>query len=461
MATDARPYVTLHQQMLRNTPSVNYPLFVGTNSVFFGFVDLCSLLWAEVRFFIPSKPAVIYGFDASEVSVARSTLIYEMMKTVGWKKVRDETILQVWFSSCWDEATKEDFEDFIQNEVPHIQNNLLQKYAAIWTRKKNMSVEDAKESFSCNLQEANFMALNNLEIKADRVWYANYLFTGCLFLEDEAVCGNCTMFPDQHDDWIRTNFENFFNTVDIHIFVKKLENKKSYLLPLYLMIRLTTASQFNRIRDLIQLRTIQCHFFVKKVDPKDSEFAASIEELEPSVIDWSNLPDYWNRNGFTNFARQCSSAKTSHRFHTMNWMRRVYGASYYDFKDKRRMLEKKYSAYRKQVQTSVCEEKYPLGFLQGWVRVPLFDFPTNHFTEYAVVNHGNEYLKWFLTEENGNVLKYEQQERWMQVFLHNTGTLFCDFTFGSAARYSAEELSSGLNDYQCHQMALVQALWEA
>ena len=425
------PYMSEHQNIFRNSPTIPIEIGAGETMVYFGFVDLCPLLWVSKYRFPRPETVHFYGYDESELSVARSILIYEMLKTSP-TEVSDKTILQTWFSSCWDRETKEQFEKFIKKKVPSIGNELLRNYAQIWMHKRNMSVKFAQESFSRNLNEVNLMALNNLELQQDRLFYARYLFTGCLFMKPkyEAVCGNCTMFPTSDDLFSRTKFEDFFNSVDIYTFSDKMQQCETTETFFGIIIE-ATVSQLHTLRKLIAAGKIRCHLFLKKISPKDFKFASEIQQLNPTLIDWSNLPDYWYRDTFLGFARNCQSAMTEHHFHSMNWIQRVYGASYIDFKDDKTLLEKLYSEYKKAKTEEALDKNYPLCFLKGYVRCPLFELPTNEFTEYAACKYGNDYLKYILTERNGEVADFEHEKKWLQVFCYNAGNLFCRFRLGS------------------------------
>ena len=174
---------------------------IDRTHVSFGYVDLCQLLWADYS--IPFEGKLhIYGYDQAEVSVARSVLIYEMMKRPK-TEVSDKTILQIWFSSCWDQDTQREFYSFLDKHVPNINNSLLSKFAPVWEKKRELTVEEAQKAFTDQIQGVHSEALLNLNVRADRVAFARYLFTGCIFVDEgcDPVCGNVTMFPSCDENW--------------------------------------------------------------------------------------------------------------------------------------------------------------------------------------------------------------------------------------------------------------------
>ena len=50
-------------------------------------------------------------------------------------------------------------------------------------------------------------------------------------------------------------------------------------------------------------------------------FAASIRDwIKPYMINWSNVPDYLEKNAFIKFARTCSTKDTIHFVTFLNWV---------------------------------------------------------------------------------------------------------------------------------------------
>ena len=116
-------------QSFRNTPSHELLFEFGRTYVGLGYVDLSQLIWG--RFIDGKGPLQYYGYDMAEGSVARSLLIWEMLKAPA-NQVRDKTILQVWFSSCWDKQTKHQFDTITGKLIEKCDNALLNKYVQIW-----------------------------------------------------------------------------------------------------------------------------------------------------------------------------------------------------------------------------------------------------------------------------------------------------------------------------------------
>ena len=109
---------TIYQTM-RNTPVPRTDFYFGKTYVSIGFVDMFNLLVGSYKNTddeASSKPLSFVGYDKSQVVIARSLIIYEMML----QGVCAESILQVWFSTGWNENTQKDLkktcEDLLKKE---------------------------------------------------------------------------------------------------------------------------------------------------------------------------------------------------------------------------------------------------------------------------------------------------------------------------------------------------------
>lgn len=85
----------------------------------------------------------------------------------------------------------------------------------IWRRTK-ISVIKAKNTFSVSLESPEFDGIWSLKHEVDRVKFLRYLFTGCIFLEENsAECGNPTMFAKINGYIKTTQFECYFKSVNL------------------------------------------------------------------------------------------------------------------------------------------------------------------------------------------------------------------------------------------------------
>ena len=427
-----------HQQILRNTPCPQLIFDFGKTYVGIGYVDLCQLLWGEYQN-EGGGTLRFYGYDQAEVTVGRSVLMYEMMKAEE-REVSEKTILQVWFSSCWDRETQEQFFSFLDKHVPKINNHLLSKYAPIWKAKKGMTARQAQDAFTKHRRSCDFMPINNLLAVDDQIHFANYLFTGALFMDKnrpiDSLCGNVTMFPGSSEDWIKVKFEDFFNTIDMNTLCQQFGPSSRSVIELILK---STESKLKKLRSFVREGKMLCKLNVKQVATDDSKFAKEVRSLDPYFIDWSNIPDYYSRLDFIELARKCSGPDTLHHFHTMNWVYKVFGASFYDFVDRREVIESIYKKHKKVMEPVNQMLRMTSPDLTRLVRVPKLNLPVNEFSALAVQIHGEKYLKHIMTDKKGKVLNFVKTpfNHYWQIFGDNDTLMICAFSFN-------DELELGL-----------------
>ena len=85
----------------------------------------------------------------------------------------------------------------------------------IWRRTK-ISIMKAKNIFSASLENPEFDGIWSLKHEVDRVKFLRYLFTGCIFVEENsAECGNPTMFAKLNGYIKIPQFECFFKSVNL------------------------------------------------------------------------------------------------------------------------------------------------------------------------------------------------------------------------------------------------------
>lgn len=90
---------------------------------------------------------------------------------------------------------------------------------------------------------------------------------------------------------------------------------KTYLINLYW----TVSGAAQQLRKRIKDGSLICHLFHKNVKMDDLALAKEIHDLDPCIIDWSNVPDYLEKNKFIKFARSCSTDHTIHFAIFINW----------------------------------------------------------------------------------------------------------------------------------------------
>lgn len=395
-------------QTMRNTSIFNQVYEFGHVYVGFGFVDLFQLLWGTYRGIEnEAQKLTFYGFDMSRVVTLRSKLIYGAMKHFKEGEISSDSILQIWFSSCWDDETETSFKKIVHAAFNNPAMFDLDKKDETLLRKwQNVEISPckAKNMFSQGLENSSFDDVWTMKFEEDRVAFCRYLFTGCIFAaEDKVVCGNPTMFT-KYEGATKLGDEAFFKAIDLHAIT--YDRDVSIESSLYATITRTTREVFSKFRDLIHSGRIQCSFDTKFIDPKEMSFAKRVKDLSPYGIDWSNVPDYMPKKDFIRFAEACSVQQTVHQLHFLNWTKYVFGACHVDWADNPSECIHKYELFKSKMQ--------PLKKIMGMSKegAPLLQF----FEGEVYVNHLNDintclsamfksrFEDYFLSDENGKPL---------------------------------------------------------
>ena len=133
--------------------------------------------------------------------------------------------------------------------------------------------------------------------------------------------------------------------------------------------RMTTC--LNILMENIRNKRIVCNFLLRDLSPNDKKALQEVKDLDPKVVDWSNIPDYLPADDFFAMAKMCSGTDTTHSMHSMNWQGFVFGTSLIDYPDKSRvykslrkkMLEK-YDAVKKE-RPFMRQDQYLIYYLNG------------------------------------------------------------------------------------------------
>ena len=410
-STHQPPQSDMFYQTMRNTGIANQIYEIGKNYVGFGFVDMFQLIWGtypneDEKSHVPMK---FYGYDMSRVVTLRSKLVYLAMKNFEECDVSITSILQMWFSSCWDFETETVFNMLVSEALEDEENSdfdvkdrqLLQTW-----KKKDFSVNEAKKVFSKGLRNALFDDLWQMKYERDRVRFCRYLFTGCIFVDENAVvCGNPTMFTD-YEGSTKIGQELFFKAFDLNALNFGQFSSKNQT-SLYDTIVSATEDVARKFRLRVASGQVECNFETRFVDPNDLKFASFIKSLDPYGIDWSNLPDYMSKKYFIKFARACSAEETVHTLHFINWIQTVYGACHVDWCNKQAECIKLYHNIKKQTEFVAKMAKAIENPANSWSQFFDGDIYMNSLNEinlYLSTMYRKSFEDYFLSDEKGNKL---------------------------------------------------------
>ena len=394
---------------MRNTSIANHVYEFGRTYVGIGFVDLFQLAWGHYTESVSNKILTFYGYNLSRVTVLRSKLIYGAMKHFGEDEMTTRNLLQIWFSSSWDLETSKAFDMLLKDALADpkkfqldTENDLeiLEKW-----QKVAIPMQKAKMEFSKSLENSDFDDVWRLRFETDRVQFCRYLFNGCIFVDDEKiVCGNKTMFSDVcgREKMPR---ELFFKAIDLTaVGFERDRHVKS----LFDTIVAITSKTILGFRFFVGMEKIVCYLQTKLIDPTDDmEFAGTINALNPYSIDWSNVPDYFEKNSFIRFARECSMEDTLHTLHFLNWPQYVFGAVHIDWKHSQgaclalyRRAKKASDAKDQAIQFMYHDRKSILSFFESAPHINSL----NEINMFLAIQFRKQFQDFFLSDEQGNIL---------------------------------------------------------
>ena len=429
-----QPYNKGCFQTMRNTSITDQVYEFGETYVGFGFVDLFQLLWGSYRKEHPkSLPLTFYGYDMSRVVTLRGKIVYGAMKHFKQSEVSSKSILQIWFSSCWDKKTKAVFTLLTKDAINNSDKYELDGKDLILMKKwiKNeISVSKAKSDFAVGVENSTFDDIWHMKNEYDRVSFCRYIFTGILFAdESDLVCGNPTMFTG-FESAVKLMGELFFKAIDLN----SPSFKEAVDLPnnLYDAVLTVTRDKFLKLRSRIWNGKIVCHFETLFLDPMDLKLAEKIKNLKPYGIDWSNIPDYMKKSSFIRFARACSDQETVHFLHFINWSQYVFGSCHVDWADDQKKCLQMYNEWKHNMEVPnqrLRSQAWWSKFIEGEVYVN----PLNDINIYLSVAYKSKFEDYFLSDESGKKLnrcKEYSCEGLVNTFFAHSPTLFrAAFTF--------------------------------
>ena len=396
----------LHQTM-RNTSIANQVYEFGHTYVGIGFVDLFQIAWGTYKDSLSHKNLTFYGYDSSRVTTLRSKIIYSAMQLYEEDEISTESLLQIWFSSCWDLKTSNAFDRILKDALADPKKfqldsedvSIVEKWQKVTISKKKAGYE-----FSKGLRNSSFDEVWRVKSKEDQIKFCRYLFNGCIFVDEKnIVCGNKTMFADVCGT-TKMEEEFFFKAIDLTASGFERDRHSDSLFDTVVGVTSKTILGF---RSFVKIQKIQCHLMTKLIDPHDLQFAATIKSLHPYSIDWSNVPDYFEKNSFIKFARACSVDDTVHTLHFLNWPQYVLGACHIDwvncqhkcrefYREMKIADEQKHRLLHKALQ----DKKSMFSFFKS---VPYIN-NLNEINMFLAIQFRSHFEDFFLSDEEGNIL---------------------------------------------------------
>lgn len=302
----------------------------GMTQVSIGFVDLSSLVYNTLSLKGGASSFKWYGYDMSPYSVAKALVLVNMMR-----EATPKAVLQVWYSSAWTRKTENLFLASVSNILDSgvCQDTDVLFFLSHWFVSKATLKMSRDMWLSVSTDSAMFIA--NFKREIDRNALISYRLTGQVL---DAEVGSIVMCcnPSGLGD-LALNLE-FLQTIYYPTLAEKWSNSRSSILEVGTAIALSRISTWMQH---LKNGNVEVEVRRKKVE-NNMSILHEISSLKPSLVSWSNVPDYMHPENFFELVRAISSEHTIHQLYSMNWIQNCFGTGAADYpKEKRADIIKK------------------------------------------------------------------------------------------------------------------------
>jgi hypothetical protein len=308
-------------------------LTLGTTHVSVNWTDLTTLIFSHIvdnSDPANKQPLKWIGYETSPYAVAKALVVTEMLVSA-----TSDHILQVSYSSVWTRETCAAFKVAL--------NRVVDKFADI---KKNFYTDGVDSSLvlallkrwqitDVSLQHAfnswlsysahAFFDIANFTHVADRIELTKYKLTGML---GGGQVGSTTMFATLASIPKRQRGENFLTGIPVEV-LQNVQNGQGHIIDLATTeLKNGIQNLMNRVRD----RSLEISIRIGQVD-SHAVLQASIKSIDAYTMHWHCTPDLHDTKEFHDIAFKCSGSETVHTMTSIDWQKRVKGASIIDYPD--------------------------------------------------------------------------------------------------------------------------------
>ncbi|XP_057300827.1 uncharacterized protein LOC130635505 isoform X1 [Hydractinia symbiolongicarpus] len=369
-------------QLYRNTPVKEKKFEFGKTYVFIGYVDLLQLVMG-VFTGDAGKKAAFFGFDMSEICVARSLIVYEMMKM----QSSLDSILEVWFSTGWSKDTLKTFKNACTRVITSSkQTPNVRDLISHW-RHATITLKEAVSRWQAVLLQNDPMgAVSSLLKKQDRIDFCRYELTGQIFGQLELQChGNVSMFsmtsPFKHYNLQYGPFLQSFN------FSKNFHYDGN----LFRSLEIYYKSKLQALVKLVAEGKVECTLRVMTVQLENKDAIEHIQSLGPDHINWNNVADFMRKESFFNLAYACSTKKTTHSMHFLNWSTIVCGTHILEYDGNR--LE--FHMEQKKVLHGFFMKRHRDGYIPFLRKDALVVYPLDLSNSVLALKYRHKFLEYY------------------------------------------------------------------
>lgn len=331
----AQQYQDFFRHSFSNQAYRREALHQGTTHVAVGFVDLGLLLASTLQ--NPPKgregPLHFLGIEMSAYAVAKTHVIWEMLKqTPSSEAHRDDhirSIMQVWFSSTWEEKTETAVNAALAVLISSKRNYHCDVLELLnhWANASSFPLAKARACIA-NATKDSFSSIGHMLQKRDRIALAKYELSRDFGIKDKAIYGNKLMFdcpdgtpPLENDETVFSSL-NWYDVMDL---------VKSGSLSTETVVQAAEAYASAGIWKIASW-AVKGQVVVELKCAPVQHVVDFISSHKPWTMSWSNICDYVDYSDFHRMARRCSAhGDTIHFGYSMNWVQIVFGVFIFDF----------------------------------------------------------------------------------------------------------------------------------
>ena len=375
---------------------------------------------------------IFYGYDGNQVATLRSKIIYGAMKYFSEDQIRIESLLQIWFSSCWEKATLTDFNMIINDALYHPEKYQIEEKDKPLLKKwkdASITVSDAQKQFSVGCNAASFQYIFGMTLVRDQVLYSRYLLTGVIFTDKKMmVCGNPTVFTE-HQGRSKAPGESFFNAITLEMVVLCKDAIKSMIQTfedcIFSRVMIWTINKIVNLRKFVSCGTIICHLNTEAIDLKNNLLASKIKNLDPWYIEWSNIPEYFPKDDFFKFAKECSGKQTIHILHFQNiWCESILGASYLDWVGNEDLLNIYHQRWKEFFNIELTTEAKESNHIWHFIKNEDIQNYSMHINTFLAVRFRQDFEDFFFRKGNIKIVEKGMYNLLSNIFFHRIPPYF-------------------------------------
>lgn len=329
-----RPYDDNMFHSFSNSPDQLIKLFSGTTHIGVGFCDLRLLAVSTIHQHV-NGPVRFVGVEMSAYSVAKAYVIYEMLKHSDI--IKEESILEVWYSSTWTNGTSDDFikgvEMVLATIVKNKENEEVIEYLTYWkqTQGKSVSVKQGRRGWLNARAKSKSMSEVACFEKVDNILdMCHYVLTGEILARNEnAVAGNVTMFDNSPLCTKKAQNESVYHILEYNRrFTSMFETNRGNISK---CIKNLLLQDITNLKSMVLNNRITIELIHGKVVPTNKKLIKKLSSMHPYSVSWSNCIDYIPKPQFHKMAKQIGNLDCVHFAYSMNWVMEVFGSMIIDY----------------------------------------------------------------------------------------------------------------------------------